>query len=430
MKIGIIAPDTLIHMYQPILVQKFPSILFVPYIYHSFPDIPGILMGHQHEADALLFMGQSAMQYASHFVSPAVPWSATTKTPASCLVLLVQAALKQLPMKIATDVEDRALFEEAFHDAEIEEKEIHIRPVREFSPQYARQDASTLLSLVRSGAASFCITKFAQVRDLLEKEHVPVFLLRPTTENVIYAARQLILSSYLKNESELQTAVLRLHLDTPELSASPTTYALHTMYLEAAPYVQRLAERMKAAIIPLSSADYVLITSRPMLERETLQFKEFSLIHVLPHKTGLTLSAGIGLGRNAQESDRYAVAALERARSAGGGKLFLLGEQGRLIGPITSSSAPHFDLPSEKLSTLSARSGVSLRYLTLLYMASKEQGKTHFIPSELADILGVSLRTMNRIILKLMDCGVCRETGRHFTHQNGRPSRIIEIKFT
>ena len=34
---------------------------------------------------------------------------------------------------------------------------------------------------------------------------------------------------------------------------------------------------------------------------------------------------------------------------------------------------------------------------------------------------------MNRILLKLMDCGACRETGRRFTHKSGRPSRVVEL---
>jgi len=64
-----------------------------------------------------------------------------------------------------------------------------------------------------------------------------------------------------------------------------------------------------------------------------------------------------------------------------------------------------------------------------MYNLCGHEHRNTFTPSELADAAGIRKRTMNRIILKLIDCGCCLEKGHTFPKQRGRPSRIIELRF-
>lgn len=81
----------------------------------------------------------------------------------------------------------------------------------------------------------------------------------------------------------------------------------------------------------------------------------------------------------------------------------------------------------EKFLYLSKKSGVSIRILSNLYHACRDEGRLRFTSAELADLIGVTTRTMNRIIAKLIDHHLAQDVGRQFTEKTGRPSRIIEI---
>lgn len=427
MKIGAVMPVELSKFFIPVLDSHFPSVDFQPFMYESFLDIPGILTGHQHEVDAILFMGQSAMQYASHYVTSTVPWSATAKTPASFLSILVEVMRRRLPLKLVTDVEDRPLFTEAFHDAGLTDVEILIRPVKRIEPNYDEKDAAMLSAAIESGAASFAVTKFAGVAEMLKKKNVPAFLLLPATENIISAMKELIISCRVQGNRENLMSAIRIHLEQPDLSSSLNVYALNALYQEASANIYKLASKIHAATVRISDTDFFLICQRQLLARETSQFRNFPLLYNIKNNAGVSLSIGIGLGKDPEECCLFADTALNHAIRTGVGRLFIYDENGHLIGPFTDSTEMEMSRPNDRLRQIAQKSGISLRYLSLIYVTAREQGKNQFVPSELADVLGISLRTMNRIILKLIDCGVCKEVGKHFSHKNGRPSRIVEI---
>lgn len=65
---------------------------------------------------------------------------------------------------------------------------------------------------------------------------------------------------------------------------------------------------------------------------------------------------------------------------------------------------------------------MSLRIITLLYHACRNLGKQRFTSSELADFLGVTPRTVNRILAKLIDHHLAQDVSRSFTGKSGRPA--------
>ena len=56
-----------------------------------------------------------------------------------------------------------------------------------------------------------------------------------------------------------------------------------------------------------------------------------------------------------------------------------------------------------------------------------KEEKADFTSRELAAICGVSVRTMDRIILKLCDAGYCEVISEKLMHKSGRPSRILRL---
>ena len=81
----------------------------------------------------------------------------------------------------------------------------------------------------------------------------------------------------------------------------------------------------------------------------------------------------------------------------------------------------------EYLTLLAKRAGINFQYLQIMSNLCKKEHRNTFTPAELADASGIRKRTMNRILLKLIDIGCCIEKGKNYPKQRGRPSRIIEL---
>ena len=72
-------------------------------------------------------------------------------------------------------------------------------------------------------------------------------------------------------------------------------------------------------------------------------------------------------------------------------------------------------------------SGLSTNIIYQIASLTEEMGKNTFTAKELAALLGLNQRRMNRIIERLENNGLCTIVGSRIVGSTGRPSRIIEI---
>lgn len=425
MKIGLVIPRQLMEDIERYIHGEFPNIETLPFPYDMIPDIPGVIEGRQSQADAFLFLGETARRWAAREIHPAVPWITIPRSSASLLRLLFRAARAGCRMQAASDFQQPDFFRRAFYEAGLSPEEASLRLVSPYpyTPDLPERNAAEMEGLIQSGAADFGITVFYKTALLLRAKGLPVYMLKPAFEDIRHAVEELIISCRLAESRQSQIAAVALHID-PAADDTLSDYDLALEQLQAARSIYECARRLQAACTEISSREYLLFTTRQPVEQETGGFRAFRLLGAVQEGSGLTLSAGIGYGITAEEAKSRARKAMIRAMAAGGGRAFFLGEQGGLIGPIGAPAAD--TLQEDALLALSRRSGVSRSYLSRLQKLCRDQG-SRFTPAELADASGITLRTMNRILLKLIDCGACRETGRRFSHKSGRPSRVVEL---
>ena len=280
---------------------------------------------------------------------------------------------------------------------------------------------------LRSGRASFCATIFSVTYDILRRKGLPVYYFLPSFEDIRHTVRELIISQELRANEESRIAVVSLHTDPDwEPAKGLSDYKRSLEELQVARCIYEWADHLKAACIPLSAAEYLLFSTPRPIEQATRQFTRFDLIRTVADNTALTLSAGIGYGPTAADAKSRAGKAMVRAMASGGNCAFFLGPDG-LIGPVRSRELPDIQIDGGDLLMLSQKTGISFRYLQILADLCRSQHRTRFTPAELADASGIRQRTMNRLLLKLIDAGCCIEKGRHFAHKSGRPSRIVEL---
>ena len=432
MRLGIVIPEELMQDTCSYIEKEFPEEQVVPFPYHFISEIPEVLQGHQSRADSFLFLGETARFYASREIQPTIPWESIPRSASSLLRLFVQACRSGYALRIATDMHEPEVFQRAFREAGLTPQETRLSfiPPLPYTDHFITADAEALEKRVLSGESAFCITIFYQVYHLLRKRHIPVYMLLPSYEDIHQTVSKLIMTCRLKASRDSRMTVLAVHTDIGETEDTLSgDYDQALEQLNVTRYVYEFARRIQAACIDSPPRDYLLFSTYLQVEQELEHFQTLSLLQAVQRHTACTLSVGVGYGETASAACSHAKRAMYEASRQGGGRACLCGINGHAVKALPAGDAIVSDSALDmRLSEISRRTGISLRILSMLCAVCRERGNSRFTAAELADASDVSQRTINRILLKLMDGGYCQEVGKSFIHQNGRPSRILDLR--
>ncbi len=92
-------------------------------------------------------------------------------------------------------------------------------------------------------------------------------------------------------------------------------------------------------------------------------------------------------------------------------------------GILYSRRSPYFLMSAE----IASKAKISLNTISKIYEASLRRGSNLFTAAELSEILGVTTRSVNRIIERLCYNNYGIIAGEYIINQKGRPSRVIQI---
>ena len=296
------------------------------------------------------------------------------------------------------------------------------------------RDARQMENLYRSGKVDFCITIFYKVRDILKSRGVPVFILQPSFDDIRAGLQRLVLTNEQESSHNNPLAVMTIKTDMETVwMPEGGSFQLSIEKLHISREVCQFSKLLHAACIEQPPWGYILFTTRKDMESATDNYSRLPLMRNISESTAFTISIGIGYGNGGDEAEYHSMKALQQAQAHGGSKAYLIGRN--ISTPIPMSKTADGDHLTSKGSIdtqffyLSRKAGVSLRMIAKLYYACQSSGKRRFTSFELADMAGVTPRTMNRILNKLIDHHLAQDVGRHFTVKTGRPGRIIEILF-
>lgn len=328
MRIGIVVPVEIMDEITHFLSKEFPEIEAVPFPYRTIVEIPDILSGHQGDIDTFLFLGNTARRYAEKAIPHSSEWLTIPRSVSALLRLLFRAEVAGHSMKIATDMDNTTLFDLAFQEIGLppEEGHVEIMPVKAYSEGLLIRDAIRMEKLYRSGAVSFCITIFYQVRDMLKKRGVPVYILQPSYEDIRNGLQRLVLTYELQLNQNNRLAVIAIHTDTPKNPIPEATdFRLSLEKLAVAREVYRFAKSMDAACIEQPPAEYMLFATSSIIENMTDHYRHLHILQNVAENTAFTLSIGIGYGATAADAKYHALRAMNHAITAGGSQAYLIG---------------------------------------------------------------------------------------------------------
>lgn len=436
LRIGIVVPSEIMPDILSFISKEFSDIAPVPFPYHSIVDIPELIAGRQSQVDTFLFLGNTARHYAEKAIPHNTEWVTIPRSTSALLRLLFRAEVAGYPMKVATDMDHVDYFQLAFHEIGYAAEDTHVEviPFFPYNEGLLIKDANKMEKLYREKKVAFCITIFYKVRDILKERGVPVYILQPSYDDIRNGLQCSILTHEMNSREESQMAAMAIHIDLPqETISAQNEFQLSMEQAHITHEIQCFAHALHAACIERPPYDYVLFLSSRLLEAATNEYQHFPLLETISSSSAFTISVGIGYSAMADDARYKAEIAMRHASRAGGNQAYLISQNLTTPVPMSKSSLDAQiagDRPiDEQFLYLSRKSGVSLRIITLLYHACRNLGKQRFTSSELADFLGVTPRTVNRILAKLIDHHLAQDVSRSFTGKSGRPSRIIELLF-
>jgi hypothetical protein len=113
-----------------------------------------------------------------------------------------------------------------------------------------------------------------------------------------------------------------------------------------------------------------------------------------------------------------------------GTRALVVVDSGELLGPIKPKSERHPDQSSVEvnLTRIAVETGVGTQVLNRLYELTVSRNTSLFTSAELAGLLGVSTRTVNRVVGRLLRHGYAAVEGKDLTQGFGRPARVLRVR--
>ncbi len=283
------------------------------------------------------------------------------------------------------------------------------------------------------GLASFCMTGISMVYEKLQAEKIPCLLMHPTSEAIHNGIRQLIAQINAIKSTESQIVVLSMEIDLPNKYnlIHDNDYQLMLEKTRVSEQVYKFAKRIQAAVIEVGSHNYMMFSTRQILESVTEYLISIPILSDVSSNTAHTLSVGIGYGKTAREAKYNAALGLNSALTKGGNQAFSV-KEGKISAPIypdTNLEQEGASISDPLFKVIAEATGISINSVYKLHCIKEKTNEIGVTSRELAEEFGNSRRSMNRIIEKLIIAGYAQIEGKRMMSDTGRPTRVIKLKW-
>lgn len=434
MRLGLLVPEGTLTKELPIILQKYSYISIEVIFYSSVFHVPSLLQGKQKHLDCLLFFGKTTMEYTASKITPTIPWEVIPRTNATLLMVLLKASLMGDNIyKLATDlhINEKKMLHDSYQEANIDLSAVSVTyaPPFTFDETFVQHMKEFYYTCHQLDKDTTCITIYSDVYRQLKAEHFPIHYQICSLSNIYHGIEKAHSNFLLQISRESQLVIMYIVIDEAN-EYSPLAsdeYQMTLEMLQVSKYIYIFAKKIQGAVLPITEREFLIFSTRTIIETQTDKFHHFSLIDDIHRHTASTISIGIGFGKTALEAKTHAKIGVKKAKKSGGNQIFLVYDKDTIRSSVTKKPTIPMSI-SDRFLSISSKTGISAFTLGQIHKIINEQGKTEFTASEMADLLNVSMRSINRTVLKLIDTGYCFEIGRKFQHKGGRPSRILRFK--
>lgn len=395
------------------------------------------LKEHEDDIDGVLFTGKIPYDIMNHAMHSHNPWTYIEHNRSQLQRTLLELSFEKNYdfLNISIDSLDESTVNNAYKEIGIDKSRL-----RAFFSEMTIFQATFLDDLLtfhiknyKENGVSFCITGVSKIYESLQKEKIPSVLLVPTEDTLkqtIHLLKQKM-GSGSRNDSQIIVIAVEIDLKSEYTLTNENEYQMMLEKTKVTEEIYRFAQRIQAAVIEEGSRNYLLFTTKRLIEFETKNMQQISLLSFIEKNTINTISVGIGYGTTAREAKYHALLGMNKATKIDSNYAYVVYSPNnieRLKSPLQSenNTTEIFDITYK---IISDKTGISINTIYKLRCIKDIAKKDYFTSSELAKEFGNSLRSMNRIIEKLEIAGYVEIVGKKIVKDAGRPSRILKLLF-
>lgn len=435
MKILYVGPDMVTEKMKAVSKEYFPNLEVDSLKYQSYVEAPGLVEKYPGKIDAVLFGGKTPFKYfeknnKAHILCDYLPRHDTTLYRA----LFETNYLHKYDIgSLSVDTYDERTTKRLYKEIGVEFQADRMffaeqKFLEEGYTDYVRQFHH---ENYWKNHVNCCITGLEEVYYSLKEEGIPVVFCLPSEDIMRQSLENVQMRVIAQKNSENQIVVVAVKMDMPsEYSLmKDDEYAYLAQRLKILDRLYHFNSRIEGVLVEQGRSEFMIFTTKKVIETETNNYKDIYLLDMLRDVSMINTYVGIGYGNTANKSKFNAYESIKMAQRHGGQAAYVVLEDGEVIGPVGSSSngrrKESFD---ERFYQIARETSLSANTVYKIFTNITKEGKTEFTSKELAGICGVSVRTMDRIVLKLCDAGYCEVISEKLMSKYGRPSRILRFK--
>ncbi len=437
MVMGVLGPEDSVAHVLKVAEKNEPYLELVPMVYKSYTEAVDILQTRQREFEGVLFTGFDLFTYVSGFVKPIVPWEYTTcdAMTLSCTILLAGSRGYDVTRM---SFDGFGALNNIILDAYMEigytpdQLQIHVpRRRKSGEDSYIDYLCDFHTNLFENKKISCSIHGLSECYARMKETEFPCFRRLFFSEPVRDQLIKLRLRHQISETRGGAVAVIAVEMDVVDHYAVYGKSELESFFKskQAAESIYVFGQRIGAAVVKATNGRYYIFTNTVTLRNETRNFKTLDLLGTLASDVGVSrVHIGLGIGKSAFEAKSNADYGRERSSLSGQNSLYMVFSDKTVHGPLTPLGSHPLKKTNSRLQEISRKSGLGLTTLKKLDQVLKQYRIDVITPVDLAQIYGVSPRSMNRIISKLETAGsYVQNMGSDMRHEVGRPSRLLKI---
>jgi hypothetical protein len=435
-KIGIVGHSDNVKRIQQVIDKSFPNIDGYPVETNEMSHIQttvSYLKDHINDFAGIIFTGKILYDIMNHSMHSQNPWVYIENDESQLQRVLLEASLKQnidimrISIDSYTEENIKSIYEDfgfcsGQYSAYVFKNDVFSRALIDDLFDFHRTNYLSEPNII-------CITGISSVHRMLQDNKIPSLLLTPNENAIKNRVYELLEKIRVENMVISQIVVISIEIDVNNEYdlISENEYGVMIQKSRITEEVYKFAQRIQAAVIEMEK-NYLLFTTKKIVEYETKNLGELSILSAIENKTNNTISIGIGYGITAREAKANALIGKNKALKMGGNQCFIVYDRNRME-KITPLNKAKNDISQRDLSfkEISDRSGVSINNIYQLKCIMDIYKKHTFTSLELSEEFGNSLRSMNRIIERLEQSGYIEVVGKKIVGKSGRPSRILKL---
>lgn len=370
------------------------------------------------DVDVILFSGPLSYDLALDAGELPVPAVFVPPGGSAILAMMVRLALQeQLDLeRMSIDTVSATEMRDTYAELGMASEEVHVMEYRrDLEPDDYLEFHRTLH---REGRTAIAVTTHPSVEQRLQEDGIPVVVLRPDVR-VLRAAlgtARLVGGGASLSDERMVILIVRVPGSHAPRRAGRASSAAAELKLDLLRELFREGRRMDALVLPLDDTGVLMCVSMGSLRAVTNGLSSAPMVVRLKEALGYDPEIGIGVGRTAVEAEGNAEKAVSMAAEAPGQGVVMMGPRDMVVRIPSDGS----DSRTISFDDAEPKEAEILRQL-LDAMADAGVESSTVQAEQVADLLGVTLRTARRYLRGLVDANLAWRLPPTQTSTVGRP---------